>query len=191
MSGIVNSTGAVSGIIGTTVAPAVGTGTDGYVFTATGAGVDPAWEAVAGGGVVLQVVSSGVGSGNITVTNSSTFQAASVGQAITFTAGNKILALATCGGYLQDPGNRDMGLFWSLSTNANNDNNDLLSGQQEIYTDSNTANDIEHRVSSLLQVLFSPAGTSVTVTIKMKAKSGSNAYIYNDQCMVTLMEISV
>ena len=50
MSGIVNNTGAVSGVIGTTSAPAVGTGTDGYVFTATGAGVDPAWEAAAGGG---------------------------------------------------------------------------------------------------------------------------------------------
>ena len=50
MSGIVNSTGAVSGIIGTTVAPAIGTGTDGYVFTATGAGVNPAWEAAAAGG---------------------------------------------------------------------------------------------------------------------------------------------
>ncbi len=48
MSGIINNTGARSGVIGTTVAPAVGTGTDGYVFTATGAGVDPAWEAAAG-----------------------------------------------------------------------------------------------------------------------------------------------
>ena len=44
MSGIVNSTGAKSGVIGTMTAPAVGTGTDGYVLTATGAGVDPAWE---------------------------------------------------------------------------------------------------------------------------------------------------
>ena len=49
MTGIVNSTGARSGVIGTTVAPAVGTGTDGYVLTATGAGVKPAWEAAAGG----------------------------------------------------------------------------------------------------------------------------------------------
>ena len=46
MSGILNSTGAVSGVIGTTEAPSIGTATDGYVFTATGAGVDPAWEAV-------------------------------------------------------------------------------------------------------------------------------------------------
>jgi len=47
MSGILNTTGAVSGIIGTTEATPVSTGTDGYVFTATGAGVAPAWEAVA------------------------------------------------------------------------------------------------------------------------------------------------
>ena len=51
MSGIMNTTGAVSGILGTTSAPAVGTGTDGYVLTATGAGVDPAWEAAAAGGI--------------------------------------------------------------------------------------------------------------------------------------------
>ena len=37
MSGILNSTGAVSGVIGTTEAPSIGTATDGYVFTATGA----------------------------------------------------------------------------------------------------------------------------------------------------------
>jgi len=60
MTGIVNSTGARSGIIGTTVAPAIGTGTDGYVFTGTGAGVNPAWEAAAagGGGKVLGFHSS-------------------------------------------------------------------------------------------------------------------------------------
>jgi len=52
MSGIVNSTGAVSGVIGTVTAPAVGTGTDGYVLTATGAGVDPAWEAASAGPLV-------------------------------------------------------------------------------------------------------------------------------------------
>ena len=56
MTGVVNSTGARSGIIGTTSAPAVGTGTDGYVLTATGAGVDPAWEAAAAGGKILQIV---------------------------------------------------------------------------------------------------------------------------------------
>jgi hypothetical protein len=50
MSGLLNTTGAVSGVLGTTSAPAIGTGTDGYVFTATGAGVNPAWEAAAGGG---------------------------------------------------------------------------------------------------------------------------------------------
>jgi len=46
MTGIVNSTGARSGVIGTTVAPAVGTGTDGYVLTATGAGAVPEFEAI-------------------------------------------------------------------------------------------------------------------------------------------------
>ena len=48
MTGIVNSTGARSGIIGTTVAPAIGTGTDGYVLTAT------VWqsEAAAAGGKI-------------------------------------------------------------------------------------------------------------------------------------------
>jgi len=61
MSGIINSTGAKSGIIGTTVSPAVGSGTDGYVLTATGAGVDPAWEAAAAGGV-SGVSSTGSGS---------------------------------------------------------------------------------------------------------------------------------
>jgi hypothetical protein len=51
MSGIVNSTGAVSGVIGTTSAPAIGTGTDGYLLTATGAGVNPAWETAPAGGL--------------------------------------------------------------------------------------------------------------------------------------------
>ena len=51
MSGLLNNTGAVSGVIGTKTAPAIGTGTDGYVFTGTGAGVDPAWEAAAAGGI--------------------------------------------------------------------------------------------------------------------------------------------
>ena len=67
MSGLLNSTGAVSGIIGTTSAPAVGTGTDGYVWTATGAGVNPAWEASAVGGKILQVQV-----GHKTTTSSST-----------------------------------------------------------------------------------------------------------------------
>ena len=51
MSGLLNSTGAVSGILGTITAPAVGTGIDGYVLTATGAGVNPAWEAAGAGSV--------------------------------------------------------------------------------------------------------------------------------------------
>ena len=51
MSGIVNQTGAASGIIGTTSAPAIGTGTDGYLLTATGAGVNPAWETAPAGGI--------------------------------------------------------------------------------------------------------------------------------------------
>ena len=51
MSGLLNSIGGVSGILGTTSAPSTGTATDGYVLTATGAGVNPAWEAAGGGGL--------------------------------------------------------------------------------------------------------------------------------------------
>jgi len=72
MSGIVNSTGARSGVIGTTVASAIGTGTDGYVLTATGAGVKPAWEAAAGGGTIIQIVNGTYTGANSTDTTSAT-----------------------------------------------------------------------------------------------------------------------
>lgn len=64
-----NTTGAVSGVIGTTSAPAIGTAADGYVFTATGAGVNPAWEAASSGGGLVHILTAVLPTG---ATNTST-----------------------------------------------------------------------------------------------------------------------
>ena len=92
MSGVMNTTGAVSGVLGTTSAPAVGTGTDGYVFTGTGAGVDAAWEAAAAGGKVLQVVQD-VKTDTASTTSSSWVATIDIAATLTVSSGSKVLII--------------------------------------------------------------------------------------------------
>ena len=79
MTGVVNTTGARSGVVGTISAPAVGTGTDGYVFTGTGAGVNPAWEAISAGEDEVNFVAYG-GSGAVSINNEAKVPFSSVSQ---------------------------------------------------------------------------------------------------------------
>ena len=106
---------------------------------------------------------------------------------ITYTAGNKIFAIAQANFY-SSGGGLDSGAEVQLSTNANNDNDDMI-GNNAIFYNYVSPAAPETRVTVPLIALFSPSGTSVTVTMKFRGANSGSITVYNAINRIILMEI--
>ena len=137
---------------------------------------------------IIQIIDGGEGSTDENTT-STTFQATDCNATINFNAGNKIFAIGHFSAYIHAGGN-DAGALCQLSTNANNDDNDMIGTGANLYAYTAGLNPgPEVKMNQPLNALFSPSGTSVTVTLKYKAQSGGQVNMDLSYCRIYLMEI--
>jgi len=137
---------------------------------------------------IIQIIDGGVGSTDENTT-STTFQATDCNATINFTAGNKIFAIATVNAYIHN-GGADAGSLCQLSTNANNDDNDMIGTGATWYVYTAGLNPgPEGKMNQPLNALFSPSGTSVTVTLKYKASGGGQVNMDLSECRIYLLEV--
>ena len=166
---------------------AIATGNDGQVLTSTGAGSPPAFEAAAGGGKLLQIVSAETTSA-ISTTNDSAPQATGFTLAITPSAtSSKILIMLSGGRRDQSDANLRMGLYLYYDVGGAGYNS-VTGGADKIVTTSENTGD--HSLNWLL----SPSTTSA-VTVQpyfIRDHGGSETIYFNSgggRVQMQLLEI--
>ena len=163
MSGKVNSTGARSGVVGTTV------GT-------------PA------GGKVVQYVPGDVGTGTEGTTSTSFIASPEITNTITFTAGNYIYAMGVTNIH-RTGGGVNIGCSVQMSTNANDDSDDMFRNITVHFNQTDNNENIGGRVSEPLFGRIQPSGTAVTVTMKFRVENGGTSTIYRVNNKIDLWEV--
>ena len=163
MSGILNQTGAVSGILGTTV------GTP-------------------SGGKIIQYVPGDVGTGTEATTSASFIASPEITNTITFTAGNYIYAMGVTNIH-RTGGGVNIGCSCQMSTNALDDSNDMFGNITVHFQQTNNNEDIGGRTSEPLFGRIQPSGTAVTVTMKFRTENGGTSTIYRPNNKIDLWEV--
>ena len=161
---------------------AVGPGTDGQVLTSTGSGSPPAFEAVPGGGKILQVVEGDL-STQFATNNSSEHQASGLDVDITCAAtSSKVFVIASFQGRNTDTNSAHFTIY--------RDSTNLAGGDVHFVSMSGVA--ISGGVT--MQCLDSPSSTSaLTYEVRCYHSAGGGAYatVNNDgiAAKITVMEI--
>jgi len=175
----------------------VGPGTDGQVLTSTGAGSPPAFETAAGGGKVLQVVSSGGFSATASTSSTSWVD---TGQSVTITpaSGSKVLLMLNGGGGRPNrpigyPDARVVTTLYRGSTNLGHSSFGLA--QQRIKAEVSSTSGGMVAPHSIIHLDASPGGDgSTAITYKIYYKSPdactvNYSYVTDGRVELVAMEI--
>jgi len=179
MSGIVGSRHNIrgSGLVGSL-------GTDGQVFTSSGAGAGAVFEAAAGGGKILQVVTATDSTNRSTTSTSFVTGSNTLSVDITpATASSRIFIQVCVMHYVGTAGK-------SVHTTIYRDDANLAStyGMQSVYVTSSNAPGLNASMS----ITDSPSTTSaVTYQVYFAAQSGTTAYLNYNSCLATITAIEI
>ena len=187
MSGIIGSRLNIrgSGLVGSL-------GTDGQIFTSSGAGVGAIYEAAAGGGKILQVIHKKLTS-NYSMSSGTTTDVTGFSQAITMaSSSNHLLVL---GNYVFRLGGNSATVAPGSNTSITNSSNALLAGAYFLH---NLATNTHEPTWTANQCAYLTPGTTDAYTVKVRTNNASeggivqffgssdNSYSTN----LTLMEIA-
>jgi len=179
MSGIVGSRLNIrgSGLVGSL-------GTDGQVFTSSGAGAGAIYEAAAGGGKVLQVVSTSL-TGSTISTTSTSWAATSLTLDITPAAtSSKIFLTATCG-EIYVVSHASQATLYRDATNLGH----ATAGFASFYPPPGGSGDNKDPAFSL-SYLDSPSSTS-SVTYKVYIKTAGGTFYITSGATITITAMEI